>query len=119
MTLIQIESALRNYALAFPEAYEDFPWGERVVKVRKKVFLFMGASERAMSLTVKLPASHDPALSFPFTQPTGYGLGNSGWITARFDPDDDPPIETLEAWIDESYRAIAPKKLVKLLDGVG
>jgi hypothetical protein len=23
-------------ALAYPEAYEDFPWGEQVVKVNKK-----------------------------------------------------------------------------------
>ncbi|MBA3709787.1 MAG: hypothetical protein H0W83_13320, partial [Planctomycetes bacterium] len=34
--------ALRAFALAFPGAYEDFPWGERVVKVAKKVFVFLG-----------------------------------------------------------------------------
>lgn len=35
---------LRTYALTFPEAYEDYPWGEMVVKVQKKVFVFLGAA---------------------------------------------------------------------------
>jgi hypothetical protein len=35
----QIETALRDYALGFPEATEDFPWGERAIKVKGKVFL--------------------------------------------------------------------------------
>ena len=55
-----LAARLRKYALSFPEAYEEFPWGERVAKVNKKVFVF-------------------------------------------------------EAWIEESYRAIAPKKLVARL----
>ena len=31
------EADLLAFALTYPEAYEDHPWGERVVKVRKKV----------------------------------------------------------------------------------
>ncbi len=53
----------------------------------------------------------------PFTEPTHYGLGKSGWVTALFDGEDAPPMEMLKAWIDESYRAQAPKKLVAELDG--
>ena len=30
--------------------------------------------------------------------------------------DDQTPLELLEAWIDESYRAIAPKRVVAELD---
>src|SRR5690242_9119860 len=33
---------LRAFALGLPEAYEEFPWGECVVKVNKKVFVFLG-----------------------------------------------------------------------------
>ena len=29
---------LRAYAKAYPEAHEDFPWGESAIKVRGKVF---------------------------------------------------------------------------------
>jgi predicted DNA-binding protein (MmcQ/YjbR family) len=107
--------ALRAYALGFPEAREDFPWGERVVKVGDKVFVFLGRDED-VGVTVKLPSSGLMALSLPFASPTGYGLGKSGWVTARFGPRDKPPMELLRKWIDESYRAVAPKQLVKALD---
>ena len=30
-------------ALSYPGAHEEFPWGERVVKVKGKVFVFLGA----------------------------------------------------------------------------
>ena len=33
---------LRIFALGLPGAYEEFPWGESVVKVNKKVFVFLG-----------------------------------------------------------------------------
>lgn len=105
------DKALRRYALAFPGAYEDYPWGERVAKVGKKVFVFFGSGGGGLSLSVKLPTSSRVALMLPFTTPTGYGLGKSGWVTARFEPGDDPPIEMLQEWIEESYRAVAPKKL--------
>ena len=108
--------ALRAYALAFPEAREDFPWGERVVKVKDKVFVFLGRDEEDVGVTVKLPSSGLLALSLPFASPTGYGLGKSGWVTARFGPKDKPPLDLLKNWIDESYRAVAPKELVRSLD---
>ena len=110
---------LRDYALSLPGATEDFPWGERVAKVKGKVFVFLGANPIAggeMGLSVKLPESHADALDLPFTKPTGYGLGKAGWVTARFDPDAAPPIEILKSWIAESYRAVAPKKLSRELD---
>jgi len=56
------------------------------------------------------------ALMLPFTSPTPYGLGKSGWVTANFE-NHEPSVEMLKAWIDESYRAQAPKKLLKALDG--
>jgi predicted DNA-binding protein (MmcQ/YjbR family) len=109
------EAALRAHALSYPDAREDFPWGERVVKVRGKVFLFLGKGG-SLSLSVKLPGSGTIALGLPFTAPTAYGLGKSGWITARFGKGEKPPIEMLKQWIDESYRAVAPKRLASALD---
>ncbi len=41
-SLEDAENMLRSYALSLPEAWEDHPWGETAIKVRKKVFLFMG-----------------------------------------------------------------------------
>lgn len=106
------EAALRAYALSQPEATEHFPWGHRAIKVRGKAFVFMSNDEPGLSLSVKLPASSEGALQFPFAEPTHYGLGRSGWVTASFGPRDEPPLEMLRSWIDESYRAVAPKRLL-------
>jgi predicted DNA-binding protein (MmcQ/YjbR family) len=110
-------AALLAYALTLPDVVEDFPWGERVVKVNKKVFAFLGGPEGGgLGMSVKLPVTGEKALDLPFTKPTGYGLGKSGWVSASFAPVDQPDLALLRAWVLESYRAVAPKKLVKLLD---
>ena len=109
-------AALRAFALDYPDAREEFPWGERVIKVGKKVFVFMGMADGdGLGLSVKLPVSGPMALLLPFAEPTGYGLGKSGWVSARFVPADDPPLALLREWIDESYRAVAPKRVVARL----
>ena len=108
---------LRAFALGFPEAYEEFPWGERVAKVNGKVFVFLGMDGHDLGLSVKLPQSGMLALGLPFASPTGYGLGKAGWVTARFEKGKKAPVDLLRSWIDESYRAVAPKKLVATLPG--
>jgi predicted DNA-binding protein (MmcQ/YjbR family) len=62
---------------------------------------------------VKLTDSHEHALSTPDAEPSGYGLGKAGWVQVKLKgaaPD------VLEDWIEESYRNIATKTLVKELD---
>jgi predicted DNA-binding protein (MmcQ/YjbR family) len=108
------EAALRAHAMAKPEATEHFPWGERAIKVKGKVFLFMYADATKLSLSTKLPASNGIALMLPFAKPTGYGLGKAGWVSASFDAGAEPPVEMLCHWIDESYQAVAPAKLAAL-----
>jgi hypothetical protein len=88
------------------------PWGHHAIKVKGKTFVFLGADAMTFSLSAKLPSSADVAVKLPFASPTEYGLGRSGWITARFPRTARVPMEILELWIDESYRAIAPKRLV-------
>jgi predicted DNA-binding protein (MmcQ/YjbR family) len=106
---------LRAFALGFPEAYEEFPWGERVAKVNGKVFVFLGMDGDTLGLSVKLPQSGMLALGLPFASPTGYGLGKAGWVTAKFGRREKAPVDLLRSWIEESYRAVAPKKLVAAL----
>jgi predicted DNA-binding protein (MmcQ/YjbR family) len=112
---LQAAETLRQHGLAYPEAIEEFPWGHTALKVRKKAFGFLSMDETYLSLSVKLPQTKDMALMLPFTQPTGYGLGKSGWVTARFAAGEDIPVTLLQDWLNESYRTIAPKKLVAAL----
>jgi predicted DNA-binding protein (MmcQ/YjbR family) len=107
----------KEFALSMPGAWEDHPWGDTVVKVGKKIFVFMGIDgDDAVGASVKLPDSREQALSMAGTEPTGYGLGRAGWVSARFGPGEDVPVDIMCDWIEESYRAVAPKKLVAELD---
>jgi len=108
---------LRAYALGFPGAYEEFPWGESAFKVAKKIFamLHADAPARRLSLTVKLGAGHDAALALSFAEPTGYNLGKSGWVTSIFEQEAAPPLGILRDWIYESYELVAPKRMLKEL----
>ncbi len=109
------EQALRTQGLGYPETTEVFPWGHRTLKVRGKAFVFM-SREDGFSLSVKLPSSCHVALDLPFAEPTGYGLSRAGWVTARFAPGDRVPLDVLALWLEESYRAVAPKRIAARLD---
>jgi predicted DNA-binding protein (MmcQ/YjbR family) len=109
------------YALSFPGAYAEHPWGQTVIKVKRKVFLFVNgaiAPQDGVSLSVKLPQSGADVLELPLAEPMGYGMGKHGWVTLLIMRDDQLPLRLLEAWIDESYRAVAPKRLLAELDGM-
>lgn len=108
---------IRTFALSLPGAYEDHPWGEDVAKVNKKVFVFLGheGADGPPGMSVKLSDSHGQALMVPGAEPTGYGLGKSGWVTVPFTKKT-PPLDVLRDWVEESYRAVAPKKLVAELE---
>ena len=79
--------------------------------VNDKTFAYLSLEGDPLSISCKLPQSSDEALSLPFTAPTGYGLGKSGWVSATFEEALAVPVDLLKQWIDESYRAQAPKRL--------
>ena len=114
-----VRAEIRAFALSLTEAVEEHPWGEDVAKVRGKIFVFLGTPASANPrATVKLVESHGHALAIEGAEPTGYGLGRSGWVTV--------PVraagvsaELLCDWIEESYRIVAPKRLLQQLDAKG
>jgi predicted DNA-binding protein (MmcQ/YjbR family) len=107
---------LRDYGLAFPGTHLKSPWpGHKDLAVNDKTFAYLSIEGEPFSISCKLPQSNQMALMLPFCTPTPYGLGKSGWVSAQFTDAELPPIEMLKAWIDESYRAQAPKKLLKQL----
>ena len=107
-----VRAKLLEFALGLPEAHEELPWGERVVKVNRKVFVFLGRDmDENFGLSVKLPTTRLNALRMPFTEPSGYGLGKSGWVSAQLDEKSQASFEMLRDWVLESYCAIAPRGL--------
>ena len=115
-SLAALERLLRDQALAYPQATEEFPWGERAIKVRGKTFLFMRFGDGQLSFSVKLPRTGFQALALPFVKPTEYGLGRHGWVTVRVASTNKALERQYIEWIDESFRAVAPKRVVALLD---
>jgi predicted DNA-binding protein (MmcQ/YjbR family) len=113
------EAELIAYAATFPGAWEDHPWDHTVMKVGQKIFVFFGGAampDDVLSVTVKLPVSYEMALTLPYMKPSGHGLWKAGWAQLTQRSGDDFDLTTIRAWIDQSYRAVAPKKLVKQLD---
>ena len=116
--LTKLEAAMRDRALAYPQTEEAFPWGERAIKVKGKAFLFMRLGDSELSFSVKLPRTGVQALALPFAKPTEYGLGRHGWVTVRLAKVTKPLTEQCMAWIDESFRAVAPKRVIASLPNV-
>jgi predicted DNA-binding protein (MmcQ/YjbR family) len=116
VTAASLIESVRALAAALPDAWEDHPWGESVFKVGKKVFIFFGMLEpgEPLRFTVKLPTSGSQALAMPWVVPAGYGLDRGGWVTAT--PPEDVPFDLVAEWIEESYRAVAPKRRVAELE---
>ena len=116
---------VRKIALGFPEAFEKISWG-RPVFCAPKIFVMYGGSVKTetkgdylqypYSILVKVDESDRKALEGDarFFYPAY--MGPSGWLgldlTAKKKVDWDEVTEL----IDASFRMIATKKLIKLLD---
>ena len=107
---LAIAKALKAHALSYPETTEEFPWGESAFKVKGKTFVFVRADANEISFSVKLPNSRAKALALPGSEPTHYGMGAKGWVTLR--PTKKTSLKTLRSFIDESYRTVAPKRVL-------
>lgn len=104
---------LRVAALKYPDTVEDFPWDHHAYKSpNKKAFLFLtGLADGGFNCSMKLPFRNHEALELKGAEPTGYGMGKSGWVTFTFAAKAKPPMAKLTDYLDESWRAVAPKKL--------
>ena len=67
---------------------------------------------------MKLDESLDEALAVDGAAPSGYGLGKAGWVSVPL-KGRSPSIGVLRDWVEESYRRVAPKTLVRELDERG
>ncbi|MEA3001362.1 MAG: hypothetical protein QOH81_150 [Sphingomonadales bacterium] len=113
----EIAQTLRAFGLAFPGAHSKSPWpGHDDLAVNDKTFAYLPAEGEPFSLSVKLTYTSEVALDLPYARPTAYGLGKSGWVTFTPGEGEMPSLDQLKEWIDESYRAQSPRRLVKELD---
>ena len=116
---------VRAIALGFPEAFEKVSWG-RLVFCAAKIFVMYGGSVKGdakgeyvqypQSILVKVDESDRRALE----QDTRFFfpayMGTSGWLGLDLTAKKKADWDEVGELIDASYRLIAPKKLIKLLD---
>ena len=109
---------LRAFGLAYPGAHLKSPWpGHMDLAVNDKTFAYLSVEGEPLGVGCKLPRSAALALMLPGATPMAYGLGKSGWVSLSFEgvAPADIDVDMLKAWLDESYRAQAPKSFVKKL----
>lgn len=115
------EAELTAYGLAFPETSSGPAWQTtRGLYVRKKMFCVFGEKAQpldALTLLMKLPISAEMAEELPFVRPARGWYKQHQWVTAYFGPDDDvqSEMDTLKGWLKQSYVAVAPKTLGRML----
>jgi predicted DNA-binding protein (MmcQ/YjbR family) len=103
---------LRSLGLTYPGVETKSPWpGHDDLAVKGKTFAYLSLEGEPFSISLKLPYTGDEARKLGFAKPTGYGLGKSRWVTFEPALGEMPSIRQLKSWLDESYRAQAPKKL--------
>src|SRR5690606_18417511 len=116
------EAELTAYGLTFPETSAGPGWTiTRALYVRKKMFAVFGAKGEpldALTIILKLPISAEMAEELPFVRPARGWFKQHNWVTVHFGPDDDVLAEmpTLKGWLKQSYVAVAPKKLARMLE---
>ena len=115
-----IMTPLRAICLPYPEAAEAEAFGSPTFQIRRRNFAMVHKPDHRVAVWCKAPPGAQEA--YIASEPDRYYrppyLGPAGWIAAWLSPESDPDWDEIAAIIDESYRLIAPKRLVKLLDPV-
>jgi hypothetical protein len=113
------EAELTAYGLTLPETSVGPGWAfTRLLLVRGKTFAIFGDKAQpldVLTVVVKLPISYEMVQDLWFVRPRGGWYRQHNWAIAAFGPDDDilAELDTLKAWLRQSYVAVAPKGLAR------
>ncbi|MDP3852923.1 MmcQ/YjbR family DNA-binding protein [Phenylobacterium sp.] len=117
------EAELTAYGLTLPETEVGLAWAfNRVVRVRGKMFVIFSDKAQAkdeLTVIVKLPISFEMVQDLWFVRESRGWYKQHDWVIAHFGPGDDvlSEIPTLQGWMKQSYVAMAPKRLGRLVEG--
>ncbi|WP_310540866.1 MmcQ/YjbR family DNA-binding protein [Phenylobacterium sp.] len=121
----QAEAELTTYALSLPETDLAPGWADtRYLRVRGKGFAVLGdkvQAHDALTITLKLPISYEMVQDLSFVRQGSPWYHQNKWAIAHFGPEDDilAELDTLKGWLRQSYVAMAPKALGRLLTESG
>ena len=104
---------LRRLCLALPETKETSSWGHPNFRAGKRIFCAFEVFGGRPSIAFRVTAADAHRLRRKqhfFSTPYGRGVWVSRWVDVPVDR------KLMATLIDRSYREVAPKKLVRLLD---
>jgi len=109
---------LRRICLALPGATEVTAWGHPNFKVAKKTFAAFERYQGEWAIAVKVDKGHQEHLmtSDPRFYASPY-VGARGWVSMKIAGR--VSWKQVKALVVESYRSLAPKKLLAALDDGG
>lgn len=116
MSYDDVLEELRSICLALPQTKETLTWGKPHFRVQNKIFC--GCFERQGSPRLWLKTETNESrvlLTLPGIDKPAYTRPNDGWV--GIDPNVFDNWDEIERLIVGSYRLIAPKKTLELLDG--
>jgi len=117
----EAEAELTAFGLGLPETDASRGWGPtRSLRVAGKMFAVFGARgepDDQLSFLVKLPVSARMVQHLSFVRESEGWFRQHDWVIAHFGPEDDvlAELDTLKAWLRQSYVAMAPKRLARLV----
>jgi len=105
---------IREICLALPDTKETLTWGKPHFRVGDKIFAGFGEENGKAVIGFKLTMPHAHSIiENPRFWPAPY-VGHRGWVSMDTSGVDD--WDQVRQLVLESYRLIAPKRTVKLLD---
>ena len=117
----RVEADLTAYGLSLPETDAARGWSvTRTLRVKGKMFVIFGDKNQpldALTIIVKLPVSAEMVQDLYFVRESRGWYKQHDWVIAHFGPNDDvsAEIQTLKAWLRQSYIAMAPRKLGRMV----
>lgn len=113
MTSAQLLARVRKAALAYPETDEAAPFGDPWFRVRGKMFTLFSVWNGKPCVAVKVGKEHlHLFLEDPRFFQTPY-IGRGGWVCLKLESE--PDWEEVDELIRESFRRVAPKRLLAAL----
>lgn len=113
---------IRTLCLSLPESGEKEAWDDPTWRVGGRIYAMQkgNSANTRPSLWLKVPKEDQAALI-----ESGHGcyfvppyVGHKGWIGVYLD-DEALNLDSLDTLVEQSYRLIAPKRLVNQLEGGG
>jgi hypothetical protein len=115
------ETQLIAYGLTLPETDTSLGWSfTRLLRVRGRMFAIFGDKAQPLdqlTITVKLPISFEMVQDLYFVRESRGWYRQHNWVIAYFGPGDPilDELPTLKGWLRQSYVAMAPKTLGRLV----